>query len=107
MKAQGYKRPTSTFQMPLYYPRYANKDYQNMIEQMLDRLFAEYGLSLQLDLASKEFGMGAFLWPVRAYQSQTVGRATKSPLQTESLISDKQSLPKYLQQINTLMTLAL
>uniref|UniRef100_A0A7N0V3H5 DUF7722 domain-containing protein n=1 Tax=Kalanchoe fedtschenkoi TaxID=63787 RepID=A0A7N0V3H5_KALFE len=80
MEAQGHKGSTSTFQMPLHYPRYTKKDYQNMSEQLLDRLLAEYGLPLQGDLASKrEFAMGAFLWPEfeekprRAYQSQSVG----------------------------------
>ncbi|MBA0571355.1 hypothetical protein Golob_004933 [Gossypium lobatum] len=52
------------FQMPLHYPRYTMKDYQNMPEWMLDRLLAEYGLSATGDLDYKrKFAMGAFLWP--------------------------------------------
>ncbi|KAK5795482.1 hypothetical protein PVK06_036750 [Gossypium arboreum] len=52
------------FQMPLHYPRYAMKDYQNMPEWKLDRLLAEYGLSATGDLDYKrKFAMGAFLWP--------------------------------------------
>ncbi|KAK9283887.1 hypothetical protein L1049_012142 [Liquidambar formosana] len=54
----------SIFQMPLHYPRYTKKDYHDMPESMLDRLFAEYGLCAHGDLAYKrEFAMGAFLWP--------------------------------------------
>ncbi|KAL9674895.1 hypothetical protein QQ045_003094 [Rhodiola kirilowii] len=62
--AKGYKGSTSFFQMPLHYPRYTRKDYQNMTEEMLDRLLAEYGLPSYGNLAYKrEFAMGAFLWP--------------------------------------------
>ncbi|EOY18099.1 hypothetical protein QUC31_006625 [Theobroma cacao] len=54
----------SFFQMPLHYPRYTQKDYQDMPEWKLDRLLAEYGLSNKGDLAYKrQFAMGAFLWP--------------------------------------------
>ncbi|KAI8540002.1 hypothetical protein RHMOL_Rhmol09G0227300 [Rhododendron molle] len=54
----------SFFQMPLHYPRYTKKEYLNMPEAKLDRLLAEYGLSVQGNLAYKrEFAMGAFLWP--------------------------------------------
>lgn len=54
----------SVFQMPLHYPRYTRKDYQDMPEWKLDRLLADYGLSTQGDLAYKrDFAMGAFLWP--------------------------------------------
>ncbi|KAI8540003.1 hypothetical protein RHMOL_Rhmol09G0227300 [Rhododendron molle] len=50
--------------MPLHYPRYTKKEYLNMPEAKLDRLLAEYGLSVQGNLAYKrEFAMGAFLWP--------------------------------------------
>lgn len=52
------------FQMPLHYPRYTMKDYQNMPEWKLDRLLAEYGLSATGDLDYKrKFAMGVFLWP--------------------------------------------
>ncbi|MFQ6669255.1 hypothetical protein Gotur_034580 [Gossypium turneri] len=52
------------FQMPLHYPRYTMKDYQNMPEWKLDRLLAEYGLSATGDLDYKrKFAMGAFFWP--------------------------------------------
>uniref|UniRef100_A0A803N522 DUF7722 domain-containing protein n=1 Tax=Chenopodium quinoa TaxID=63459 RepID=A0A803N522_CHEQI len=51
------------FQMPLHYPRYTRDDYQHMPETTLDRLFAEYGLSVKGDVAFKrEFAMGTFLW---------------------------------------------
>ncbi|KAG7998982.1 hypothetical protein I3843_01G283000 [Carya illinoinensis] len=58
------KNGVSFFQMPLHYPRYSRKEYLEMPEWKLDRLFAEYGLSTHGDLAYKrEFAMGAFLWP--------------------------------------------
>lgn len=51
------------FQMPLHYPRYTKKDYQDMPEAILDMLLAAYGLSPHGDLAYKRaFAMGAFLW---------------------------------------------
>ena len=54
----------SFFQMPLHYPRYTKKDYQDMPEWKLDRLLAEYGLSTKGALDYKrQFAMGAFLWP--------------------------------------------
>ncbi|PRQ59190.1 hypothetical protein RchiOBHm_Chr1g0367441 [Rosa chinensis] len=54
----------SNFQMPLHYPRYTRKDYQDMPEWKLDRLLANYGLPAHGDLAYKrDFAMGAFLWP--------------------------------------------
>lgn len=57
-------KSVSSFQMPLHYPRYTRKDYQDMPEWKLDRLLADYGLSTQGDLAHKRnFAMGAFLWP--------------------------------------------
>ncbi|KAF8397418.1 hypothetical protein HHK36_016334 [Tetracentron sinense] len=50
--------------MPLHYPRYTKKDYQDMPEWKLDKLLAQYGLPSLGDLAYKrEFAMGAFLWP--------------------------------------------
>ncbi|CAL0307624.1 unnamed protein product [Lupinus luteus] len=57
----------SFFQMPLHYPRYNKKDYQDMPEWKLDRLLKEYGLPTHGDLAYKrEFAMGAFLWPTHS-----------------------------------------
>lgn len=54
----------SNFQMPLHYPRYSRKDYEDKPEWKLDRLLAQYGLSVHGDLACKrDFAMGAFLWP--------------------------------------------
>lgn len=58
------KEVRSYFQMPLHYPRYTQKDYQNMPEGLLDRLLAQYGLTPHGDLAYKRaYAMGAFLWP--------------------------------------------
>lgn len=55
---------TSSFQMPLHYPRYTKEDYQDMPEWKLDSILSEYGLSTDGDLAYKrQFAMGAFLWP--------------------------------------------
>jgi len=52
------------FQMPLHYPRYTQKDYQDMPEWKLDGLLKEYGLPTHGDLAYKrQFAIGAFLWP--------------------------------------------
>ncbi|KAK9158875.1 hypothetical protein Scep_005449 [Stephania cephalantha] len=52
------------FKMPLHYPRYTKKDYQEMPEWKLNGLLAEYGLGVEGNLAYKrEFAMGAFLWP--------------------------------------------
>ncbi|KMT18393.1 hypothetical protein BVRB_2g025450 [Beta vulgaris subsp. vulgaris] len=49
--------------MPLHYPRYTIDDYQKMPEITLDRLLAEYGLSVKGDIAFKrEFAIGTFLW---------------------------------------------
>lgn len=54
---ESRKMNVSNFQMPLHYPRYSRKDYQDM---------PEYGLSAHGDLAYKrDFAMGAFLWPDR------------------------------------------
>ncbi|KAK3429416.1 hypothetical protein EUGRSUZ_E00837 [Eucalyptus grandis] len=54
----------SSFQMPLHYPRYGKKDYENMPEWKLDRLLNEYGLPVSGDVDQKrKFAMGAFLWP--------------------------------------------
>ncbi|KAK1271672.1 hypothetical protein QJS04_geneDACA007726 [Acorus gramineus] len=54
---------SSSFQMPLHYPRYTRKDYEGMPEWKLDRLLEEYGLPVRGDLEHKRgFAMGAFLW---------------------------------------------
>ncbi|KAL8050295.1 hypothetical protein ABFX02_06G074000 [Erythranthe guttata] len=54
----------SKFQMPLHYPRYTRKEYQDMPEWMVDQLLSDYGLPLVGDLVQKRhFAMGAFLWP--------------------------------------------
>ncbi|KAK9913602.1 hypothetical protein M0R45_037413 [Rubus argutus] len=56
----------SNFQMPLHYPRYSRKDYQDMPEWKFDCLLAEYGLLAHGDLAYKrDVAMGTFLWPDR------------------------------------------
>ncbi|XP_050211174.1 uncharacterized protein LOC126661382 [Mercurialis annua] len=55
---------SSFFQMPVHYPRFTKKDYENMPEWQVDRLLAEYGLPTIGDLDHKrEFAKGAFLWP--------------------------------------------
>lgn len=54
----------SEFRMPLHYPRYTKRDYQDMPEWMVDTLLAQYGLPLTGDLPQKRrFAIGAFLWP--------------------------------------------
>lgn len=64
MESLKKKGEESFFQMPLHYPRYTRKDYQDMPEWKLDQLLTDYGLSTQGDLAYKrDFAMGAFLWP--------------------------------------------
>lgn len=55
---------SNEFKMPLHYPRYSKREYQDMPEWMVDRLLAEYGLPAVGDLTQKRhFAMGAFLWP--------------------------------------------
>ncbi|KAF6161170.1 hypothetical protein GIB67_007811 [Kingdonia uniflora] len=50
--------------MPLHYPRYTKKDYEEMPEWKLNSLLTEYGLSTHGDLAYKrDFAIGTFLWP--------------------------------------------
>lgn len=62
--SSGSSRVISCFKMPLHYPRYTKKEYQEMPENVVDNLLAEYGLSVNGDLAYKrKFAMGAFLWP--------------------------------------------
>ncbi|CAL5410348.1 unnamed protein product [Camellia sinensis] len=52
------------FQMPLHYPRYKKKDYEEMEEWKVDMLLKEYGLGLKGTLHEKRaYAMGAFLWP--------------------------------------------
>lgn len=54
----------SIFQMPLHYPKYTKKDYEDMPDWKLDQLLVEYGFSTDGKLANKrKFVMGAFLWP--------------------------------------------
>ncbi|KAL8539100.1 hypothetical protein ACS0TY_000911 [Phlomoides rotata] len=54
----------SEFRMPLHYPRYTKREYQDMPEWMVDRLLTQYGLPITGDLGQKRrFAMGAFLWP--------------------------------------------
>ncbi|KAK7276312.1 hypothetical protein RIF29_17451 [Crotalaria pallida] len=69
MESPKQNNNVSYFQMPLHYPRYTEKDYQDMPEWKLDRLLKEYGLpTTHGDLAYKrEFAMGAFLWPKRNF----------------------------------------
>lgn len=63
-KQEKIKMKPSFFQMPLHYPRYSKKDYEDMPEWKLDRLLADYGLPTSGDLPFKRrFAMGAFLWP--------------------------------------------
>jgi hypothetical protein len=51
------------FQMPVHYPRYTKKDYEQMPEWQLDRLLMQYGLPVTGDLSCKRsFAIGAFLW---------------------------------------------
>ncbi|GMH15370.1 hypothetical protein Nepgr_017211 [Nepenthes gracilis] len=55
------------FQMPVHYPRYTKEDYKKMPETLVDRLLAEYGLSVNGDLSFKrDFAMSTFLWPAGA-----------------------------------------
>ncbi|KAK4747913.1 hypothetical protein SAY87_014499 [Trapa incisa] len=52
-----------SFQMPLHYPRYSRRDYEEMPEWKLDCLLREYGLPVSGDVGHKRsFAMGAFLW---------------------------------------------
>ncbi|KAI3474349.1 hypothetical protein Pfo_029185 [Paulownia fortunei] len=68
----GSNEKSSEFQMPLHYPRYTKKEYQDMPEWMLDRLLAEYGLPVNGDLAQKRnFAIGAFLWPNNKFPTKT------------------------------------
>ncbi|KAK6156185.1 hypothetical protein DH2020_010433 [Rehmannia glutinosa] len=87
----GSNEKCSGFQMPLHYPRYTKKEYQDMQEWMLDRLLADYGLPAYGDLAQKRhFAMGAFLWPnnktsVHCYSSNGVEPAAVHKKNKESI----------------------
>lgn len=73
------EKAVNFFQMPLHYPRYTKKDYQDMPEWKLDQLLADYGLSAQGDLTYKrEFAMGAFLWPdYNSYNKSSLGNKVR------------------------------
>ncbi|AED94724.1 hypothetical protein AtNW77_Chr5g0124321 [Arabidopsis thaliana] len=54
---------SSSFQIPLHYPKYTKSDYEKMPEWQLDRLLREYGLPVIGDSYEKrKFAIGAFLW---------------------------------------------
>lgn len=64
MESPEKNRVGTFFQMPLHYPRYSKKDYEEMPEWKLDRLLKEYGLPTHGDLGYKrQFAMGTFIWP--------------------------------------------
>ncbi|KAJ4752442.1 cytoplasmic tRNA 2-thiolation protein [Rhynchospora pubera] len=63
LRGKSEERDNFWFQMPVHYPRYSKKDYEEMPEWQLDRLLAQYGLPVTGDLNSKRsFAIGAFLW---------------------------------------------
>ncbi|KGN56014.1 uncharacterized protein LOC105434788 [Cucumis sativus] len=54
----------SGFQMPLHYPRYTKRDYEEMEEGKLDLLLKQYGLCFDGTLEEKRaFAIGTFIWP--------------------------------------------
>ncbi|CAE6202477.1 unnamed protein product [Arabidopsis arenosa] len=54
---------SSSFQIPLHYPKYTKSDYEKMPEWQLDQLLTEYGLPVIGDSYQKrKFAIGAFLW---------------------------------------------
>ncbi|CAN1337005.1 hypothetical protein LINPERPRIM_LOCUS37408 [Linum perenne] len=56
--------PATGFQMPVHYPRYSKREYEEMEEWRLDLLFTQYGLRCDGSLAEKRaYAIGAFLWP--------------------------------------------
>ncbi|KAJ4823812.1 hypothetical protein Tsubulata_005658 [Turnera subulata] len=62
--SQSTPGKSTSFQMPLHYPRYKEIDYETMPEDRLDCLFKAYGLPVFGDVNEKrKFAMGAFLWP--------------------------------------------
>ncbi|OWM85254.1 hypothetical protein CDL15_Pgr028041 [Punica granatum] len=63
LKEMNNKPNMGYFQMPLHYPRYNKRDYEEMPEWRLDCLLREYGLPVSGDVNHKRnFAMGAFLW---------------------------------------------
>ncbi|XP_051136355.1 uncharacterized protein LOC127255000 [Andrographis paniculata] len=63
-KQQAGDGESSTFKMPVHYPRYVKSDYEKMEEWRLDVLLQQYGVSFSGSLEEKRrFAMGAFLWP--------------------------------------------
>lgn len=62
-KEMSNKLNMCSFQMPLHYPRYKKRDYEEMPEWKVDCLLREYGLPVSGDVNHKRnFAMGAFLW---------------------------------------------
>ncbi|XP_010441349.1 PREDICTED: uncharacterized protein LOC104724547 [Camelina sativa] len=54
---------STSFQIPLHYPKYTKTDYEKMPEWQLDQLLREYGLPIIGDSYEKrKFAIGAFLW---------------------------------------------
>lgn len=54
---------SSSFKIPLHYPKYTKSDYEKMPEWQLDQLLREYGLPIIGDSYEKrKFAVGAFLW---------------------------------------------
>ncbi|VVB09551.1 unnamed protein product [Arabis nemorensis] len=54
---------SSSFKIPLHYPRYTKSNYEKMPEWQLDQLLREYGLPIIGDSYEKrKFAIGAFLW---------------------------------------------
>ncbi|CAK7355308.1 unnamed protein product [Dovyalis caffra] len=77
------KDTSSSFQMPLHYPKYTKEDYEDLPESELDLLLASYGFSTHGDLDYKrEFAIGAFLWP--DFQGEQVESSPSHILQHSS-----------------------
>ncbi|CAA7028356.1 unnamed protein product [Microthlaspi erraticum] len=54
---------SSSFTIPLHYPKYTKSDYEKMPEWQLDQLLRQYGLPVIGDSNEKrKFAIGAFLW---------------------------------------------
>ncbi|KAL1195582.1 hypothetical protein V5N11_013583 [Cardamine amara subsp. amara] len=66
MKNDGFNKSqngSSSFKIPLHYPKYTKSDYEKMPEWQLDQLLREYGLPIIGDSYEKrKFAIGAFLW---------------------------------------------
>ncbi|EOA32803.1 hypothetical protein CARUB_v10016114mg [Capsella rubella] len=75
---------SSSFQMPLQYPKYTKEQYEIMSEDELDRLLSLYGLPIDVgDLSyKKEFAVGAFLWET----------GMKSPLDEHDSVNPNSSI---------------